>query len=348
MALAHPARDQLRVLRTEVDNENKVKARRITTGALQEDTSGRRVGSMLEGMHYTGNKLDDLVVAMGGRVAEEIVRGTALRDDLEARVLEEAGDAFPQQDRVVGEDYAHAPEASPGRAERREAGRQPGYVELEEPFPAIQARKLVLAEVLEVVGGVERVAGPLGQENLPSAPRLGDPGSAMNVEPEVGVVADVRLAGVHPHAHADLDALGQAVAGEGLLRGDGCPGSRARILEDDEELVAAVVDEVLLDVSHHFQRELGGEDAGVLALILLEDVGLHRAAHPLHHLGHRHPRPAAEGELRVAPPAAQVAGGEPDEHARLPGVARLALHRVEDFVDGYQSFYYRGKATTRP
>jgi hypothetical protein len=40
-----------------------------------------------------------------------------------------------------------------------------------------------------------------------------------------------------------------------------------------------VVDEVLLDVAHHPQRELGAEDAGVLRLVFLEDVGLHGAAH---------------------------------------------------------------------
>jgi hypothetical protein len=40
-----------------------------------------------------------------------------------------------------------------------------------------------------------------------------------------------------------------------------------------------LVDEPLLDVGHHPQGELGGEDAGVLALVLLEDVGLHRAPH---------------------------------------------------------------------
>ena len=38
-------------------------------------------------------------------------------------------------------------------------------------------------------------------------------------------------------------------------------------------------DEPLLDIRHASQRELGGEDAGVLPLILLEDVGLNRAAH---------------------------------------------------------------------
>ncbi len=39
-------------------------------------------------------------------------------------------------------------------------------------------------------------------------------------------------------------------------------------------------DEVLLDVSHHPQRELGGEDAGVLGLVFFQDVGLDRPSHP--------------------------------------------------------------------
>jgi hypothetical protein len=40
-----------------------------------------------------------------------------------------------------------------------------------------------------------------------------------------------------------------------------------------------LLDEVRLDVAHHLERELGREDAGVLPLVFLEDVGLHRAAH---------------------------------------------------------------------
>src|SRR5256885_6087227 len=37
-------------------------------------------------------------------------------------------------------------------------------------------------------------------------------------------------------------------------------------------------DEVFLDVAHHLEGELGREDAGVLPLVLLEDIRLHRAA----------------------------------------------------------------------
>jgi hypothetical protein len=39
------------------------------------------------------------------------------------------------------------------------------------------------------------------------------------------------------------------------------------------------LDEELLDVAHHLEGELGAEDAGVLALVFLQDVGLHGAAH---------------------------------------------------------------------
>jgi hypothetical protein len=39
------------------------------------------------------------------------------------------------------------------------------------------------------------------------------------------------------------------------------------------------MDEEFLNVAHHLQREFGREDAGVLALVFLQDVGLHRAAH---------------------------------------------------------------------
>ena len=45
------------------------------------------------------------------------------------------------------------------------------------------------------------------------------------------------------------------------------------------EIAHLMFDEILLNVAHHFQRELGAEDAGVLTLVLLENVGLHRAAH---------------------------------------------------------------------
>ena len=86
---------------------------------------------------------------------------------------------------------------------------------------------------------------------------------------------------VHAAGQVGLD-VGEAVGegereladrvGPGL--GDVVAGDRHRV-----EVAHLVGDEPLLDVGHHPQRELGGEDAGVLALVLLEDVGLHGAAH---------------------------------------------------------------------
>ena len=69
--------------------------------------------------------------------------------------------------------------------------------------------------------------------------------------------------------------------------GDVVAGDRHRV-----EVAHLVLDEPLGDVGHHPERELGGEDAGVLALVLLEDVGLHRAPHGAQHVrpGSRRPR----------------------------------------------------------
>ena len=52
------------------------------------------------------------------------------------------------------------------------------------------------------------------------------------------------------------------------------------------------------------------------------------------HVVDRHLPALVEGVGRIAPDAAQVAGRQTDEDARLAGEGRLALNRVEDFVDG--------------
>ena len=65
------------------------------------------------------------------------------------------------------------------------------------------------------------------------------------------------------------------------------PGLGDVVAADGDRVVVPylLLDEVLLDVPHHLQGEFGGEDAGILPLILLEDIGLHRAAHRLQGAG---------------------------------------------------------------
>ena len=50
-------------------------------------------------------------------------------------------------------------------------------------------------------------------------------------------------------------------------------------------------------------------------------------------LVHGHLVPLVERVRRVAPAAAEVAGGQPDEHAELPRARRLALDRMKNLVD---------------
>ena len=48
---------------------------------------------------------------------------------------------------------------------------------------------------------------------------------------------------------------------------------------DRIEIPHVVLDEIRLDVAHHLEAEFGAEQTSVLALVFLQDVGLHRAAH---------------------------------------------------------------------
>ena len=45
------------------------------------------------------------------------------------------------------------------------------------------------------------------------------------------------------------------------------------------EVADVVFDEIGLDVAHHLEGEVDGENTGVLALVLLENIGLNRAAY---------------------------------------------------------------------
>ncbi len=144
------------------------------------------------------------------------------------------------------------------------------------------ARRLdVILELLgPLVGAVLEAHG-----NRPDAPRDPPHHGVFRVhavgeeEAEVGrEVVDLHAA--RPVALDVSEAVGQ---GEGEL-GDRVRPRLGDVVARDRNRVKVahpVFDEPSLDVAHELEREIGRENAGVLSLVLLEDVGLHCSAHHL-------------------------------------------------------------------
>ena len=116
----------------------------------------------------------------------------------------------------------------------------------------------MLAELDEAVGTYE-LAGRLRDEHLPAVPHRGDPRGAVDVEPDVPLVGDDRLARVNAHADADRPGRQRRLA---LLRG-GQRITRAR--ERNEERVALRVD---------LDPVVRGERCTKRAAMLAERVGV--------------------------------------------------------------------------
>ncbi len=93
----------------------------------------------------------------------------------------------------------------------------------------------MLAEVAERRAGLEQLTRRLRNDDLPAVPRGHDPRRPMDVDPDVALVRDPRLAGMDAHSHPN-----RAFREHGLrLRG-----ARRRVagpLEGDEERVALSV-----------------------------------------------------------------------------------------------------------
>ena len=94
-------------------------------------------------------------------------------------------------------------------------------------------------------------------KHLPAAAGLADARGAMDVEPEVAVVAERRLTRVHADADAQVDAVRPVVAGESLLQRHDRLCRLARLAEGEEELVAAVVDDVALRRVNRVEQQAG-------------------------------------------------------------------------------------------
>ena len=112
-----------------------------------------------------------------------------------------------------------------------------------------------------------------------------------------GDPAEHRVLGVHAVGEEEAEVGGEVVdveaagqvrldVGEPVGQGERQLADRVRARLGDVvagdghrvEVAHPLGDEPLGHVRHESERELGGEDAGVLALVLLEDVGLHRAS----------------------------------------------------------------------
>ena len=78
----------------------------------------------------------------------------------------------------------------------------------------------------------------------------------MDVESVVRAVANRRLPGVQAHADTQLDALGPGMSRKRALGPHDCLGCVAGVLEDDEELVAPMVDDVPFAALHCLAEEL--------------------------------------------------------------------------------------------
>ena len=186
---------------------------------------------------------------------QQILGGARLADDLEARVLEQARDPLAQQHGVVGENDAQAAKPLPRSAEWWKSRGQAGDVELEEPFWPVEPGQFVFAQVGELVRCVECILRPLGEQDLAAAPGLGDARRAVNVQAVIVAVAHGRFPGVEAHADTQLDALRPGMSGDCALRLRDCLDCPAGVLEDDEELVATMVDDEPCAALHDLAEE---------------------------------------------------------------------------------------------
>jgi hypothetical protein len=123
----------------------------------------------------------------------------------------------------------------------------------------------------------------------PDAPRHATDDRIFGVDAVAEEEAEVGPEGVDVHAPAQVilhegEAVGE---GESELR-DGVGARLGNVVARNGHRVEVphlLGDEILLHIAHEPQRELGAEDAGVLRLVLLQDVGLHRAPHFAQRIG---------------------------------------------------------------
>ena len=103
------------------------------------------------------------------------------------------------------------------------------------------------------------------------------------VDPVAEEEAQVRRKGVDVHPTGEVIFDERETIGEGQRQlGDRVRAGFCDVVARDAHRVEVshlVIDEVSLHVTHHAQRKLGRENAGVLRLVLFQDIRLNRPAH---------------------------------------------------------------------
>ena len=175
--------------------------------------------------------------SLGVDGAQQLLRIRGSRDDLEARVPEQASDSLAEQERVVGDDDPVGAARPRGRLPRH------NFVET---LGAADALELALAEVAQLetrkrVVAEEPVRRP-GDEDLPAARDRHDPRGPVHRQAEVAALGGLGLPGVDADAHPDVGAVGPVVLRERPLSVERSPHGLLRVCEREEERLALRVD----------------------------------------------------------------------------------------------------------
>ena len=145
-------------------------------------------------------------------VPQKVVRATRLRDDVEARIREEARDALAEEHGVVGENDGDPRAEHRDRvSQRREVARQVVGEQLVNPLRTGEPFEPVLAEISarQPVQGREHL---VRDEDLPAVSGVRDPRRANDVDSRVALVVERRRPDVEP----DPDAHGRIARPAGI------------------------------------------------------------------------------------------------------------------------------------
>ena len=164
-------------------------------------------------------------------------------------------------------------------AKRGERFRQAVDRELVDALRPVDVLQPHLSE-LDLLDAVGEIAGDerrrrRGEEHLTSVPGAADPGRAMDVDPDVALLADHRLARVQAHPDTYVGAVRPDVCRQRPLPGDGGGDRVASAQEAEEERVALRVDLLAAARAELSSQDptVVGERVGVAVAEALQQLG---------------------------------------------------------------------------